>query len=104
MLYTSSEPSLCMAALRRHSIDTVFEQILFAQELDLEKRYADSFVRLSQMLNAWPEACVLLDDSPVAWSSARGAGTSSAYMTNFLQNNKRKSKRCVNAIFIILTS
>ena len=74
MLYTSSEPSLCMAALRRHSIDTVFEQILFAQELDLEKRYADSFVRLSQMLNAWPEACVLLDDSPVAWSSARAAG------------------------------
>ena len=74
MLYTSSEPSLCMAALRRHSIDAVFEQILFAQELDLEKRYADSFVRLSQMLNAWPEACVLLDDSPVAWSSARATG------------------------------
>ena len=73
-LYTSSEPSLCMAALRRHGIDIAFEHIFFAQELGLEKRYAESFAQISQLLDVPPDECVLLDDSPVAWVSAKSAG------------------------------
>lgn len=74
VLYTSSEPSLCRAALQHHGIETRFDRLLFAQELKLEKKYSASFTALSALLGAAPEDCVLYDDSPVACASAKQAG------------------------------
>lgn len=73
-LYTSSEPSLCRAALQRHGLTAYFSQLLFAQELKLEKKYPDSFSKLSKRLNTQPSECVLYDDSPVACLAAKKAG------------------------------
>lgn len=74
VLYTSSEPSLCRAALEHHGIEGCFERLLFAQELKLEKKHSTSFTTLSAMLDAEPGACILYDDSPVACASAKKAG------------------------------
>lgn len=74
LLYTSGEPSLCRAALERHGIVNCFEQLLFAQELKLEKKYSASFAALSVLLDESPENCVLYDDSPVSCASAKAAG------------------------------
>lgn len=74
VLYTSSQPSLCRAALAHHHIEDCFEQLLFAQELKLEKKYADSFLQLSQMLEEIPAQCLLYDDSPLSCTSAKAAG------------------------------
>ena len=74
VLYTSSEPSLCMAALQHHKITALFEHIFFAQELAIEKKYPESFSKLSRLLDVAPSECSLLDDSPVAWASAKTAG------------------------------
>ena len=73
-LYTSSEPSLCRAALEHHGITGCFEQLLFAQELKLEKKYSASFAALCALLGELPGNCVLYDDSPVACASAKEAG------------------------------
>lgn len=74
VLYTSSEPSLCQAALEHHHITSCFDQLFFAQELRLEKKYPDSFLKLSDMLEESPQDCLLFDDSPLACCSAKAAG------------------------------
>ena len=74
VLYTSSQPSLCRAALEHHHIGDCFEQLLFAQELRLEKKYTESFTQLSRMLEEKPEQCLLYDDSPLSCTSAKAAG------------------------------
>ena len=74
VLYTSSEPSLCLAALKRHGLTPYFSQLLFAQELKLEKKYPSSFLSISTRLNTQPSECILYDDSPVACQAAREAG------------------------------
>lgn len=74
VLYTSSEPSLCRAALKRHGILAYFEQLYFAQELELEKKHPASFRALSALLNEPAQGCILFDDSPVACTSAKEAG------------------------------
>ncbi len=73
-LYTSSEPSLCRAALEHHHITGFFDQLYFAQELGLEKKYQASFRSLSLLLGEGPENCLLFDDSPVACTAAKAAG------------------------------
>lgn len=74
VLYTSSEPSLCRAALAHHELEEYFEGLYFAQELGLEKKYAPSFRHLAGLLGEKPEDCVLYDDSPRACAAAREAG------------------------------
>ena len=74
VLYTSSEPSLCKAALAHHQLTSFFEQLFFAQELGWEKKYSASFLQLSLRLGEPPEQCLLLDDSPLACTSAKNAG------------------------------
>jgi len=74
VLYTSSEPSLCRAALERHGIADYFEELFFAQELRLEKKHPASFWALSKQMGELPEGCILFDDSPVACASAKEAG------------------------------
>ena len=74
VVYTSSVPDLCRAALARHGLPTYFETLFFAQELMLEKKYPESFTRLAQLLGEDPEDCILFDDSPRACSAAKNAG------------------------------
>lgn len=74
VLYTSSQPSLCKAALDHHQITQFFESLYFAQELSLEKKFPDSFSQLSHMLGETSQHCILLDDSPLACASAKAAG------------------------------
>jgi HAD superfamily hydrolase (TIGR01509 family) len=72
-LYTSCEPSLCQAALAHHELTPYFEEIYYAQALQLEKKYAASFTQLSKLLQEKPEDCILFDDSPVACHAAKQA-------------------------------
>ena len=74
VVYTSSVPELCRAALERHGILGYFEEIYFAQELMLEKKHTASFLAVTKLLNADSQSCILYDDSPHACKSAREAG------------------------------
>ncbi len=74
VMYTSSVPSLCHAALQRHGIEHYFNHIYFAQDIGLEKKHPESFATLCREFETNPKDCVLFDDSPVACSAAHLAG------------------------------
>lgn len=74
IVYTSSVPSLCRAALSRHKLLPYFDELYFAQELLLEKKYPASFAKLAEIVGEKPSDCVLFDDSPVACTAAKEAG------------------------------
>lgn len=73
-LFTASLPELCCLALRRHDLERLFERIVFAQELGLEKRDPRAFAALTQSLGAQPRDCVLFDDSPRSCRAAKETG------------------------------
>lgn len=74
IVYTSSVPDLCKAALERHKLLPYFEELYFAQELLLEKKYSASFSKIAERLGEKAENCLLFDDSPFACTAAKDAG------------------------------
>lgn len=73
-VFTACRPALCRAVLERFRLDGLFRQVVFAEEIGLEKRDPQCFVRLSELLGVPPEACVLFDDSPDNCATAARAG------------------------------
>ena len=73
-LFTACEPTLCRAALERLALERYFCRVVYAQELNVEKRSPEAYVRLCRMLGETPENCTMIDDSPVACRAAKAAG------------------------------
>ncbi len=73
-VFTACRPALCRAVLERFGLLDLFDHIVFAEEIGLEKRDPQCFVRLSELLGAPPEGCVLFDDSPDNCATAVKAG------------------------------
>lgn len=73
-LFTACRPALCQAALERFRLRELFDHVIFAEEIGLEKRDPRCFTRLSQLLGAPPEDCTLFDDSPDNCATAARAG------------------------------
>ena len=65
-LLTACVPELCRAALARHRLEGYFRQIIFVQELGLEKRNPEAFTRSLALLGAEAGDCTLFEDSPGA--------------------------------------
>lgn len=53
-LLTACVPELCRAALARHRLKGYFRQIIFVQELGLEKRNPEAFTRSLALLGPRP--------------------------------------------------
>lgn len=73
-LFTACRPALCRAALERFELLELFGHIVYAEEIGLEKRNPECFVRLGQLLGAPLEDCTLFDDSPDNCATAMRAG------------------------------
>lgn len=73
-LFTAGEPSLAKLALDRHGLTGYFRQLIFAQELGIEKRRPEAFLAAAAQLGTAPEDCVMFDDSPRNCLAARTAG------------------------------
>ena len=71
---TSCIPELCRAALARHGLEGYFRQIIFVQELGLEKRNPEAFTRSLALLGAEAGDCTLFEDSPGACRAAQAVG------------------------------
>lgn len=76
VLFTACRPALCRAALERFELLELFGHIVYAEEIGLEKRNPECFVRLGQLLGAPLEDCTLFDDSPDNCATATRAGMS----------------------------
>ncbi len=73
-IFTACRPALCRAVLERSGLLELFSHIVFAEEIGLEKRDPRCFVRLSELIGAPLEQCVLFDDSPDNCATAARAG------------------------------
>ena len=73
-LLSSCMPELCRAALARHRLEGYFRQIIFVQELGLEKRNPEAFTRSLALLGAEAGDCTLFEDSPGACRAAQAVG------------------------------
>ena len=77
-IFTACRPALCEAALRRFNLWELFGHIVYAEEIGLEKRNPQCFVRLSELLGVPSEQCILFDDSPDNCAAAGKAGMKAA--------------------------
>ena len=73
-VFTACRPALCRAALERFGLGEFFRQVVYAEEIGLEKHDPGCFVRLSELIGVHPEQCVLFDDSPNNCATAEAAG------------------------------
>ncbi len=73
-MFTACRPALCRAVLERFGLRDFFVHIVYAEEIGLEKRDPQCFVRLSRLLGVPLEECVLFDDSPDNCATAAKAG------------------------------
>ena len=73
-LVTACVPALCRTALARHGLEPFFEDVIFAQEMGLEKRDPEVFRRTAERLGVDPAACTLYEDAPANCASAKSVG------------------------------
>ena len=73
-VFTACRPALCRIALERFGLTGLFERVVYAEEIGLEKRDPRCFARLSEVLGVPPEDCTLFDDSPDNCATAAKAG------------------------------
>ena len=73
-IFTACRPALCNTALERFGLRKLFRDVVYAEELGLEKRDPQCFVELSLRLGTPPEDCTLFDDSPDNCATAAKAG------------------------------
>lgn len=73
-LFTSAEPSLCRAALEGRGFGEYLTQVVYAQDLGMEKRTPAAFQEAARRLGVSPSEITFYDDSPVACRGAKAAG------------------------------
>lgn len=73
-VFTACVPEHCQAAMDAHNLWPYFEQVIYAQELGVDKRSPEIFRRVAEMLGVMPRECVLFDDSLTACKAAKAAG------------------------------
>lgn len=94
-VFTACRPALCRAVLERFRLDGLFRQVVFAEEIGLEKRNPQCFVRLGELLGVPPEACVLFDDSPDNCATAARAGMDTVGVYDSYYDGRQDELRAV---------
>lgn len=73
-LLTASLPELCQAALKRHGLESFFEELFFSQEVGMEKRDPQVYILAARRFGVDPKDCVLFEDAPYNCAAAKEAG------------------------------
>ncbi len=74
VVFTACVPDHCRAAMEHLGLNQYFEQVIFAQELGVDKKSPAIFRKVAESLGVKPKDCVLFDDSLVACKAAKAAG------------------------------
>lgn len=75
-LITACVPELGYAVLHRHNLTPLFQHLVFAQELGIEKRDPRFFQHVIDHLNVSPADCILYEDAPDNSAAAKALGIS----------------------------
>jgi len=73
-IVTSCVPVHCQSALDHLEIGGYFERVLYAQEMNMQKKGPELFRKAAELLGVSPRDCVLFDDSLAACKGAKAAG------------------------------
>lgn len=73
-LFTACRPALCQAVLERFGLLELFDRVVFAEELGLEKQNPMCLIKLGEVVGAPPTECTLFDDSPDNCTAAAQVG------------------------------
>lgn len=73
-IVTSCAPELGLAVLNRHGITSLFQHLIFAQDLGIEKRDPRFFQHVVDHLNVSPSDCTLYEDAPENSAIAKDMG------------------------------
>lgn len=73
-IVTSCAPELGQAVLNRHGITPLFQHLIFAQDLGIEKRDPRFFLHVMEYLNVSPSECTLYEDAPENSAIAKNMG------------------------------
>jgi len=100
-LFTACVPELCRAALARHGLAGYFQQVVYAQELGLEKRDPRAFPLVLERLRARPEESALFEDSLSGCAAAKAAGLTvvGVYDPFYAQEEARLRALCDRYIY-----
>lgn len=74
IVVTSAVPVHCRTALTHLGLMPYFERIIFAHDLQLEKKGPQLWCLTAEMMGVAPEDCTLYDDSVEACRGAKAAG------------------------------
>ena len=73
-VFTACVPEHCRAAMEHLGLTSYFEQVIYAQELGVDKKSPAIFRKVAETLGVRPRECVLFDDSLAACKAAKAAG------------------------------
>lgn len=99
-LLTSCMPELCHAVLKRHRIESYFEQIFIAVELGMEKRNPDTYIHVASLCNMATEDCIFFDDAPDYCTAAKTAGMYVVGVADALFLHREKEMRGICDIYL----
>ena len=94
-VFTACRPALCRTVLERFRLRELFDHVIFAEEIGLEKRDPRCFVELSRRLGAAPGKCVLFDDSPDNCATAMRAGMPAVGVYDAYYENRQDELKAV---------
>ena len=73
-MLTACVPELCRVVLNRYGLEGYFQQVIFAQELGLEKRNPQVYRETAVLLGVEPQDLTFYDDAPANCAAAKTLG------------------------------
>ncbi len=101
VIFTNAVPIHCHTALQKHNIISYFDDILFAQDLGVDKSTPEAFRMAAKKLNTAPKDCIFIDDSIKSCQNAHDIGmyVIGIYDTFFGCNEKDMPTVCDRFIY-----
>ncbi len=73
-ILTACVPAFCRVLLERHGLERYFQQVIFAQDLGLEKRDPQVYRQATALLGVAPGDCTFYEDAPANCAAAKSIG------------------------------
>ena len=99
-IVTSSVPEHCYTALKKLDLEKYFENVTFAQQAGMHKKFPDVWLAAAEKNRVRPEDCTVFDDSLAACSGARSAKMRVVGVHDNFFNQEEKEMRAFCDVYI----
>ena len=99
-IVTSSVPEHCYTALKKLDLEKYFENVTFAQQAGMHKKYPDVWLAAAEKNSVHPEDCTVFEDSLAACSGARAARMRVVGVHDNFFNQDEKEMRAFCDVYI----